>query len=94
MVRCNLIGWHDSCSYNQKLQELGNSYIFSPFLNTTEIIDMYRPCACVGMVRILYWKVYDFPHTPRHFVGQWNSSNVHVDPLLAPYQHYTDSWIA
>ena len=48
----------------------------------------YRPCACVGVVRILYLKVYDFPHTRRHFVGQWNSSNVHVDPFLAPYQQY------
>ena len=42
------------------------------------VID-YRPCACVGVVRILYLKVYNFPHTRRHFVGQWNSSNVHVD---------------
>ena len=48
----------------------------------------YRPLACVGVVRILYLKVYDFSHTCRHFVGQWNSSNVHVDPLLAPYQQY------
>ena len=48
----------------------------------------YRPCACVGVVHILYLKVYDFPHTRRHFVGQWNSSNVHVDPFLAPYQQY------
>ena len=47
----------------------------------------YRPCACVG-VAMLYSKVYDFPHTRRHFVGHWNSSNVHVDPLLALYQHY------
>ena len=30
----------------------------------------YRPCACMGMVRILYLKVYDFSHTHRHFVGQ------------------------
>ena len=37
-----------------------------------------RPCACVGVVHI-------FPHTYRHFVGQKNSSNVCVDPLLAPY---------
>ena len=49
---------------------------------------VYRPLACVGVVRILHLKVYDFPHTHRHFVGQWNSSNVHVDPLLAPYQQY------
>ena len=40
----------------------------------------------MGVVRLLYLKVYDFPHTHRHFVGQWNSSNVHVDPLLAPYR--------
>ena len=33
-----------------------------------------------------YSKVYDFPHIHRHFVGQQNSSNVHADPLLAPYQ--------
>ena len=38
----------------------------------------------LGVVRILYLKVYDF-HTRSHFVGQWNSSNVHVDPLLALY---------
>ena len=37
--------------------------------------------ACVGVVRVLYSKVYDFPHTYRHFVGQQN-------PLLAPYQQY------
>ena len=42
----------------------------------------------MGVVRILYLKVYDFPHTRRHFVGQGNSSDVHVDPLLAPYQQY------
>ena len=56
----------------------------------------YRPLACVGVVHILYLKVYDFPHTRRHFVGQWNSSNVHVDPMLAPYQQYLqlDSLVA
>ena len=42
----------------------------------------------MGMVRILYPKVHDFLHTYRHFVGQQNSSNVYVDPLLAPYQQY------
>ena len=26
-----------------------------------------------------------FPHTHHHFVGHRNSSNVHVDLLLAPY---------
>ena len=52
------------------------------------ICSLYRRCACVGVVRILYSKVYDFPHTRRHFVGQRNSSNVDADPLLAPYQQY------
>ena len=55
---------------------------------TKGLICFYRPCACVGVVRILYLKVYDFPHTRRHFVGQWNSSNVHINPFLAPYQQY------
>ena len=45
----------------------------------------YRLCACVGVVRI-------FPHTHRHFVGQKSSSNVRIDPLLAPYQ--LDSLVA
>ena len=31
---------------------------------------VYRRCACVGVIRIFYSKVYDFPHTHRHFVGQ------------------------
>ena len=51
-------------------------------------INLHRLCACVGVVRILYLKVYDFPHNHRHFVRQWNSSYVHVDPFLAPYQQY------
>ena len=42
----------------------------------------------VGVVCILYLKVYGFPHTRHHFVGQWNGSNVHADPLLVPYQQY------
>ena len=42
----------------------------------------------MDVVRILYLKVYIFLHTHRYFVGQWNSSNVHVDPLLVPYQQY------
>jgi len=29
-----------------------------------------------------------FPHTHCHFLGHWNTSNVHVDLLLAPYQQY------
>ena len=50
----------------------------------------------MGVVRILYSKVYDFPHTHHHFVGQQNSSNVRADPFLAPYQHYRqlDSLVA
>ena len=45
-----------------------------------------RRCDCMGVVHILYSKVYHFPHTHRHFVGQQNTSNVHADPLLAAYQ--------
>ena len=29
-----------------------------------------RLCACMGVVRILYLKIHDFPHTHQHFVGQ------------------------
>ena len=70
---------------NEKLKWINN---FRYQIARTHRSGPYRPLACVGVVRILYLKVYDFPHTRRHFVGQWNSSNVHVDPLLAPYQQY------
>ena len=39
-------------------------------LNIQHFNSLYRQCACVGVVRILYSKIYDFPHTCRHFVGQ------------------------
>ena len=65
----------------------GNSPTEDNIYHLYTCID-YRPCAGVGVVHLLYLKVYDFPHTRRHFVGQRNSSNVHVDPLLASYQQY------
>ena len=47
-------------SHGQELRH--NSVYNGPFPN--------RLCAYVGVVRILYSKVYNFPHTHRHFVGQ------------------------
>ena len=37
-------------------------------------------------LRILYWKVYS--HIRHHFIRHYDSSNVHMDLLLAPYQQY------
>ena len=42
----------------------------SPEMQKEGLEWKYRQCACVGIAHILYLKVYDFPHTHRHFVGQ------------------------
>ena len=39
-------------------------------VHCAECLESYRPCACVGVVRLLYSQVYDFLHTHRYFVGQ------------------------
>ena len=51
------------------------------------------PCACMGVASYIMLESIRCPHTCRHFVGHWNSSNVRVDSCWLPTSS-TDSWIA
>ena len=51
------------------------------------MISAYRLCVCVGVVRILYSKVYDFLHT-NILYGSRTAVMYTWIPLLAPCQQY------
>ena len=59
-----------------------------PQLRYSSKRPQYRPLTSVGIARCTVPEGIQFPHTCCHFVGHWNSSNIHVDLLLAPYQQY------
>ena len=59
-----------------------------PQLRYSSKRPQYRPLTSVGIARCTVLEGIQFPHTCCHFVGHWNSSNIHVDLLLAPYQQY------
>ena len=51
--------------------QLRLSFIWQYFrLSLLLELSIAELCACMGVVRILYSKEYNVPHTHRHFVGQ------------------------
>ena len=64
----------------------------SPEMQKEGLEWKYRPCACVGIAYILYSKVYDFPHTHRHFVGRRIAEMYMWTPGWLPISN-ADSWI-